>query len=227
MEKQGVADDDRDCHHRDDGELYVHRNHERKRERQKDTDAHHVHELIGNEAAHGVYIRCAALDDIAGLVFHMPGKRQALDVRKEQVSDAAGKGFRRLCNGNHVDIAEHTREECNQHYAHRDQEQIRFQRRNAADRFHCRCNRSGNAERFGADDAVHGEPDELRCDHLREGDHQRGRHRQRVITLAALEEHEEQAGTAHLFLLFCLHNSSHIACPHSEPDPPPSNTANI
>ena len=67
----------------------------------------------------------------------------------------------------------------------------------------------------------------MNCDHLREGDHQRGRHRQHVITLAALEEHEEQAGTAHLFLLFCLHNSSHIACPHGEPDPPPSNTANI
>ena len=132
-------------------------------------------------------------------------------MRKEQVADAADERLRRARRLQQVDVAEHRRQRRDQHHRRRDPEQVALERLDPAHGVDQRRKEPGNAQRFGPDDAVDGELDDLRGDHLRQRHKERAQDGQQVVPLAAPQEEEDQLHTAHLPVLSCLHNSS-IRC---------------
>ena len=75
----------------------AHREHEPQRRNQQNHNTEHSQKLFRKEVAHNIHVRSAALDNIARFVLHMPGKRQALNMPKQQIAHGLHQRFRCPC----------------------------------------------------------------------------------------------------------------------------------
>ena len=86
VEIHRIQHDDRQAESREDRQLDVHAVHKSKTHNDQDHDTDQRNELLGNEDTDTVHVRGASLDDIAGLVLHVPGEGELLDVRKKNIA---------------------------------------------------------------------------------------------------------------------------------------------
>ena len=100
VEMQGIRDDDGHRQHGNQRQARVHAQHKHNRKRQQNQDTDEVRHLLCQEVLQRVDVRSAALNDIAGPVFHVPGIGQALNVGKEAVTHGLDQrlGGRRLAD---------------------------------------------------------------------------------------------------------------------------------
>ena len=110
MEKQRVADDDRDEQQADGGKRRVHGEHEHNGDGQQNGRPHDLDALRGNKVADDLNVRCAALDHVARLVLRMPGKRQILDVPEQRPAQRADEPLRPLGDGHARKVIHERRE---------------------------------------------------------------------------------------------------------------------
>ena len=106
MEVGGIAHDDGNAGQRHHGKPPVHAEHEAQTQHQQHRDPEKLHQLLGNKVADHIHVGSAALDDVAGLVFHVPREGQALDMGEQIVAHGAHEGFRSLGGQRHVAVAE-------------------------------------------------------------------------------------------------------------------------
>ncbi len=93
MEKDGIPDDDRQGSHGDEGQGHVHAQHEDHGHDQHDKNPDEAGHLLGDEIAGGVDIAGAALDDIPGVVLHMPLEGQAGNMAVKGIPHILHQGF--------------------------------------------------------------------------------------------------------------------------------------
>ena len=89
----GVADDQGHRNQRNDGQHAVHGSHEGNGQNQQDYNAENTGQLLGQEVFRGFNVRGAALNDITGTVFHVPGEGEMLNVGKQPVTHGFDQSF--------------------------------------------------------------------------------------------------------------------------------------
>ena len=82
VEVEGIEDHNRCGDQGNESKQRVHGEHKGDGQRQKQGDAENRRKLLGQKILGGVDVRSAALDDVTGAVFHIPGEGQMLDVGK-------------------------------------------------------------------------------------------------------------------------------------------------
>ncbi len=97
VKNKRIGDDNGDKSQRHPGEFGVHRKHQAHGKNNQEHNADNLQHLTGNKVAHDLNIRGAALNDITGLVFHMPVIRELLNVGEKLFPDPLGKPFGALC----------------------------------------------------------------------------------------------------------------------------------
>ena len=212
-EEDGVRQDEGDRRHSDGSHRDVHREHEGNSHRHEDRDAQYGGELLRNKRADAVHVRGAALEDVAGVVLHVPGERQAGDVRKQLVAHALDEvlGCSRVEHrgavlGDGPDDGE-SRD------GQRHQDQVLPEVGEAAQGIHEGVDPPRELRRLPADGVIDRRTDDLRIEHVDQGHQRRAGDAQHKKKLASFEEAEQQLRIVLfilLLLLSCLVHSPFI-----------------
>ena len=143
--------------------------HEVDREREQEARSRKSGQLLREEPAQRLHVRGAALDDVAGVVFRVPGERQPLDVPEHVVPDRLHESLGAF----RVEYAEQIAEDGAQN---RQQRHDQGQRPDVLPEIGraahilvegLQCARQVHF--LAADDAVHGEADHLRPEQVKDG----------------------------------------------------------
>ena len=113
---EGVKNDDWDKNHRNQRNLYIHRKHDAHSHHNQKDDTEYFYHLCTDKVADDLDVGGAALDNLAGLMRGMPGKRQLLDMPEQFVTqrlDRALGGFSCVEAGKKAEYAGQHR--CHQH----------------------------------------------------------------------------------------------------------------
>ena len=205
VEMKRVGDDEG---HRDKGDQRqrnIHREHEDQAQDQHDKDAENIRQLLGDKVLHRVDIRGTALDDVAGAVLHVPGKRQMLNMGKRRVAHGLDQRLGRLGVAHAKDILARHLDSGNDHHAKRHDPQMLTEIRKAADRVHAAHDPGGKLRRLSADGVVDGGADDLRRDHIGQGRQRGAKHADEEKPFAPLQEAPHQRpGRPILLSFFCF-----------------------
>ena len=184
------------------GQGGVHGEHEVQRHGHQYGDAQHGGELLGHKGAHPVHVGGAALDDVAGAVFHVPGVGQMGNVVVEGVPHGLHQGLRAAGIEHGVaELGAHPHHSQRRH-RHGGDPQMAAEVAVAAKALHQLIHPRRELGRLAADGVVDGEAHHLGRHHV----HQRGQRRaadaQGKQGLAAPQELQQEAVIVHGLALF-------------------------
>ena len=195
-EDDGVGQDDGDGHGGDDGHFHVHGEHEVEGHGHQDQDAEHRRQLLGHEGAHAVHVGGAALDDVAGAVFHVPGVGQPGDVGEEGVPHVLHQdlGAPGVQHGG-AELGGHPHNAQTGDGQGRDP-QVLPDVGKAAQTIHDVVDPEGEVRWLAAHGVVDGAADDLGVQHIHQGGQCRAQDAQREEQLAAPQKAEKEPGVA-------------------------------
>ena len=177
MEEQGIPDDNRQRNHGDQRQGHVHAEHEDHGHDQHEQDAHQDDQLLGNEIPRRVDVRRTALDDIAGMVLHMPLEGQPLDMIEQRIPHVLHQGFAAPCVEHTETVGGSGLEQGHHHHGQRHDPQVPPQVLRPAEGFHQGADEGAQVVHGrGAHHVVHGDADDLGHHGFREADDRRAEH---------------------------------------------------
>ena len=200
VEVHRIENDQRHRDQRQQSQFHVHRQHKGNRQHQHNHNAENGGQLLRKEVFHRIDVRGAALDDVAGAVFHVPREGQVLDVTEETVTHGLDQSFRgagvthpEAKLGHHLEGSD---------YNHRQGQnpQILPQIRKTAEFLHQRHHEAGEIRFFAADGVVHSRTDDLGIEHIRQGCYCGGQNCQQEIPFGTLQEIPKQFRFRFLFI---------------------------
>ena len=209
MEVGGIAHHDGDAGQRHHRQPPVHADHEAQTQHQQHRDPEQLHQLLGNEVADHIHVGGTALDDVAGLVFHMPRKGQTLDVGEQIVAHGAHESLGSLGGQRHVAVAEEGDHQCNGDHRQRDPPQVGAQGFHAAQPKPRRLQKGGHVQRQLSQHVVDGDTDQLRRQHVQKSNAHRTQHSGQIKPLAAPEKVPQQPGFLPSGLCLCLRHGKY------------------
>ena len=171
VEMGGIGDDQGRRNQGNKGQRRVHGHHEGDGQDQQDQDAENTGQLLGQEVLGGLNVRGAALDDVAGLVFHVPGEGQPLDVGEQPVPHGLDQGLGGLGIEHPEGILGHHLEHSHENNRQSHDPKMLSQIGETADAVHKIHYKSREVSFLAADGTVHGGPNDLGLDHIRQGRH--------------------------------------------------------
>lgn len=134
----------------------------------------------------GIDIRGAALDDVACLIFHVPGEGQTLNVGKQPVPHGLDQSLRGLRIVHPEGILGEDLHRCHGDHRQGHDPKILPQIGKAPDPLHKLHNKPGEIPLLPSKGAVHRRPDDLGLEHIRQGRNSGAEDAHQEIPLGAL-----------------------------------------
>ena len=107
VEKGRITDDDWNRAQGDEGEAAIHGEHEGQRQSHQNDDSDDGGELLSNEDFDAFHVGGAALNDVSGLVFHVPSEGELLYMGKKLITHGLHETFRTFGVEKIVEILEY------------------------------------------------------------------------------------------------------------------------
>ena len=205
VEMEGAHDDVGHGQHGDQRQLPAHGEHEAQRQSQQDHDADDVGHLLGHKVLHRVDVRGAALDDVAGVVLHVPGEGQALDVGKKAVPHGLDQCLGGLGLGNVVaEDGDRLQQRNREQREHHDPDMLR-QIGKTARALDGAQDEGGKLRVLAAQHVVHRDANDLGREQVRQRRERGADHAQHKQRLAALQKAPDQLPLVFFWDLVVFH----------------------
>ena len=189
VKMNGVGDNYRNRRHGDQRQGNVHPQHENDTHSQQHQDADQVGHLLGNKIPCGIDVTGAPLNDVPGVMLHVPGEGETLNMGIQGVPHGLDQRFSAFGVEYPESVLRSGLDRGNGHDSRCHDPKVFPQIDGSAEGADQLPDLRAQAFRTGAaDDLIHRHPDHLGSDHIRHGGKRRGKHAQKEEGPASLQK---------------------------------------
>ena len=208
LEKPGGKDEQRRHEdHGDEGDLHIALEQDGQGDDDHQHRIDHLHDLHGEEAADGIHIGGAALDEVAGLGLDMVGEGQALQVGIEAFAQGLGNVLAGHGRQTALHVGEHAVDHIEHHEGQAQNPEVLSEEFPPAQRPDGLEDERGQGGGSIPQDGINGFRQHQRGDEADHDDHHRGDHGTEVGRPVRAQK-REHGGNGFLFCFFLLHGKS-------------------